>query len=167
MIQVEAWSEPTKINDKETGKAVFVSTTARITFRKAFPKAQKVRNSILNIAIATIFSSLKTSSKFKPKSDHFNYAHGQSGVVREVGGGKFIAIVGDNWIKIVTFKGAPPQLDLPDIQQTNKNTETTINAPWQGGDPLMVNPAPSSDVKKDNRGPAGSAADALLSAINK
>ena len=145
----EAWSEPTKVNDAETGKPIYVSTSARVAFRKAFPAANKVRNPILNIAIATIFSSSKTSQTFRPKSDHFNYAQGQSGMIRPAGGGRFVAIVGSSWVKIITFKGAPPQLDLP----APTSSPADPSGAYKGNDPLMTNPSPSGSPPAEEEHP--------------
>lgn len=147
MIKIEAGAEPTRVNDKETGKEIFVSTTARITFRKAFPKAQKIRNQLLNVAIATLFSTTKTIQTFKPKSSHGSFSKGQSGVIREVGGGKFIAVIETDDIRILTFKGSPPQLNLPDAAVPTKTGPAPVNL---GPAPVNLGPAPISDAEKVN-----------------
>lgn len=118
MLIIEAGAERTPTADRETGKPIFITTTARKAFRNAFPTAKKVRNNILNIAIATLFSTAKTSGTFKPKStgagDHSSIMQ-SSGIVRAVGGGRFIALSEGSWIKIIDFKGSPPSLDLPSV----------------------------------------------------
>ena len=163
MIIVEAWAEPTGINDGSESKPIFVTTSARITFRRAFPKAQKVRNKVLNNAIATIFSSSKTTEKFRPKNKHKNYIPNSKGVIRNAGGGRFIAIVGTDFVKIVEFKGTPPQLNLPDVKPAD-------HADWKGADPSMSTPdspnATPNPSNSDSRGPTGAATDDLLSAMN-
>jgi hypothetical protein len=158
MIIVEAWAEPTGMNDTAAGKPIFVTTSARITFRKAFPKAQKIRNSVLNTAIATIFSASKTAERFKPYNKHNNYIPGTMGVIRPAGGGRFIGIVGNDFVKIVEFKGSPPQLTLPEVSKKDDYS-------WKGGDPSMSTPDNPSSTS-DPRGAAGVATDDLLSAMN-
>lgn len=114
MITVTAASESTGVSDNASGKPILITTSVRIAFRKAFPTAQKIRNAELNKAIAAIFSASKTAERFRPYNKHSAYVSGTMGVVRPAGGGRFIAIIGNDSVRIIDFKGSPPTLDLPE-----------------------------------------------------
>jgi len=100
--------EETKVSDSNSGKKIYISTTARLAFRKAWPDKANVRNHILNDFIANMFAGGSKSGHFKPRSGS------GKGHVREVGGGRFIAIELDSQMKVIAVKGSVPNLpELP------------------------------------------------------
>lgn len=100
---VEAGLENSGVVDSETGRAVLVSTTARVYFRKAFPAYRKVRNQIMNQYIAQMFSNARITDYFRPKNQK---GDGDVGEVREVGGGKFVGIIANDHVRVIAVKGS-------------------------------------------------------------
>jgi hypothetical protein len=91
--------EDSGVSDVATGRRIYVTVTARKKFREANPQFTKVRNALLNTAMANDFSKAKVQPKFfKVRKDP--HARGQ---VRTGAGGEYIAIIDSNSIKIVGF----------------------------------------------------------------
>jgi hypothetical protein len=101
-----AGAEDSGITDPVTGKRIHVTTTARKTFRAANAAWAKVRNVLLNTAIANDFSRAKPQTRlFKVRKDP-----NAVGQVRDTSNGRYIAVVGSNDIKIVSVAGGVPAL---------------------------------------------------------
>ena len=95
--------ENSEETDSQYGLAIFVSTTARITFRQANPSYSKVRNSTVNKALAKSFSSSSPVGYFQTKKGSDEGV----GEIRESMGAKYIAIIYGSYISIVAVKKAP------------------------------------------------------------
>lgn len=102
--------EDSGVTDRVTGKRIYVTVTARKKFRLANPTWSKVRNKLLNTAIATDFARSKPQAKyFKVRSDPHSI-----GQVRDGFGGQYIAIIDSNSAKVITVgKGGTPKLSAP------------------------------------------------------
>ena len=102
--------EDSGVTDRITGKRIYVTITARKKFRLANPTWARVRNRLLNPAIATDFARSKPQEKaFKVRSDP-----SAVGQVRDGSGGQYIAIVDSNSVKVITVgKGGTPKLSAP------------------------------------------------------
>jgi hypothetical protein len=98
--------EDSGITDPVTGKKIFVTVSARKTFRAA-NQGSKVRNVLLNTAIANDFARSKPQVKlFRVRGDPNSV-----GQVRDsANGGRYIAIITSNGVKIVQVAGGVPSL---------------------------------------------------------
>lgn len=97
-LQVFAKAEDSGISDK-TGK-IFVTTAARLVFRKQNPEWAHVPNSFLNPVIAEKFKELPVVKQFKAK---------QSGAMGEIRGDKqnrITSITNGSAVAIVAIKGS-------------------------------------------------------------
>lgn len=111
-MSVVAAMEPSGVKDSEHGGEIFVSTGARIAFRKVFPDWKPVRNKWLNKAIAEAFKRGKPTEYFKPKGS--GAWTGITGEVRVFSGARFIAIVMQNDdVRLIAVKGTPPGIGTP------------------------------------------------------
>lgn len=108
----EAAIEPSGVNDPQNGGEIYVSTTARITFRKQFANWAKRRNNVLNWAIATAFAKGEPHQYFKPKQG----SGADVGEVRLYGQTKFIGIVFGSDVRIIAVKGTLPNIGEPPAQ---------------------------------------------------
>jgi hypothetical protein len=91
--------EDSGITDAATGRRIYVTVTARKKFRAANPNFAKVRNVLLNTAMANDFARSKPQTKlFRVRKDP-----NAVGQVRDGTGGEYIAIVDSNSVKIVGF----------------------------------------------------------------
>lgn len=101
-----AGAEDSGIMDPITGKRIFITTTARKTFRAANAAWAKVRNVLLNTAIANDFARAKPQARlFKVRKDP-----NAIGQVRDTSNGRYIAVVSSNDVKIVSVAGGVPAL---------------------------------------------------------
>lgn len=106
MILIFAGQEGSQISDSQYGKPIFISTTARILFRSANPDYKKQRNDVLNKLIADLFSKAKIEERnFKPKS-----GGNTIGEFRTLGGMRFVAIIDQTSIRIISVKGSVAKL---------------------------------------------------------
>lgn len=105
MIEKEAGLENSGIVDSEHGKAILVSTTARMFFRKQFPGAAKVRNNIVNQYIAKMFSEGYVADYFRPKNTKAHNS-GDVGEIRTAGGAKFVGIISGDSVRVIAVKGS-------------------------------------------------------------
>lgn len=99
----QAKLENSGISDSQYGKAIFVSTTARLAFRQVNPSYAKVRNDQLNHVIGSIFSQSAPTAYFRPKQG----GEEDVGEVREGGGAKFISIISPSHISVLAVKKVP------------------------------------------------------------
>lgn len=129
----EAGLENSGIMDSGSGKAVFVSSTARIFFRKAYPGYKRIRNNVMNQYIAKMFSSGKPAGYFRPKGSKGGGSRSDVGVIREVSGGKFIGIISPNHVRIIAIKGSPS--GLPGLPQTPIQMGDQKNPGYRGDVP--------------------------------
>jgi len=95
--------ENSGVSDSHHGKAIFVSTTARLAFRHANPGYATVRNKDLNYQIAHVFSQAEPIDYFRPSKD----ADDVVGEVREGASSKFIALIYSSHVSIIAVKKAP------------------------------------------------------------
>lgn len=121
-----AGPEPTGITDPSTGKKVYVSTTARITFRKLHPEwvKAKVKNSALNEEIAKQFAAAPVLEIFLSKKNK-----NEAGDVRGTESSKFVCIHRNSYVLVIAAKGThnlpapPPPKELPaSIKLAGQNT---------------------------------------------
>lgn len=94
--------EETKITDPKTGKDIFVSTTARLVFRKYWPdKFGFMRNANLNEIIAKNFSS-------QHDVVHYFWIDKTKRIIAEIRQGDsgffYISAIRDNRIDIITIQ---------------------------------------------------------------
>lgn len=94
-----ASSEVTTQKDSQTGYPVYVSTTARMTFRKLHPEWAKVRNSVLNEEIAKLFVNAKVFQRFASKKSN------EEGDIRGTDSSKFVSIYRNNYVLVIAAKG--------------------------------------------------------------
>lgn len=105
MIKTSA-PEDSGVTDSITGKKISVTTSVRKLFRAANPTWQKVRNVVLNTAIANDFSHAKPQAKpFRVRQDA-----NAVGQVRDASTGRYIAVITSNSVKIVAVSGGAPTL---------------------------------------------------------
>ena len=136
----EAGLENSGLTDGESGKAIFVSTSARKFFREAYPGYKRIRNNVMNQYIAKMFASGHTTEHFRPKGKGGVGKSGEVGQIREIGGGKFVGIVSANHVRIIAIKGSPG--GLPGLPQT------AVPAPVEMSDrqnPGYRGPVPGTD----------------------
>lgn len=102
-MRKDAGLENSKVADSQYGLAIFVSTTARVTFRQANPSYAKVRNDMVNQIIAQSFSQSNPVGYFKTK------VGGDEGVgeIRESGSSKFIAMIYGSHVSVIAVKKSP------------------------------------------------------------
>lgn len=101
--------ENSGVQDPENGVDILISTSARIAFRKTYPTWSKIRNDVLNEAIAESFAKGRIVQYFKPKKGDPN----DVGEVRSYGSGRFIAIINTSGVRIIAVKGSIPALVAP------------------------------------------------------
>lgn len=107
MIIIFAGQEGSAASDPQHGKEIFVSTTARILFRAANPSYKNQKNPILNKLIADLFGKAKIEAKgFTPKSA----SPGAIGEFRTLGSMRFVSIVDNNSVRVISVKGSVPLL---------------------------------------------------------
>lgn len=115
----EAGLENSGVVDGETtGRAVFVSTTARMYFRQSFPDYAKVRNNIVNQYLANMFAQASPTDYFRPKKGSAE----EVGEIREAGGGKFIGIIANDHVRVLAIKGGIGG-SLPSLSQEGAPAE--------------------------------------------
>jgi hypothetical protein len=103
--------EDSGITDPVTSRRIFVTTTARKTFRAANANWAKVRNVLLNAAIANDFARAKPQQRpFRVRKDPNSI-----GQVRDSSNGRYIAIIGSCDIKVVAVMGGVPMLRPPAV----------------------------------------------------
>jgi hypothetical protein len=109
MIKI-AGPEDSGITDRVTGRRVFVTTTVRKAFRAANPSWAKVRNALLNAAIANDFARASVDTKpFPVRMDTEGV-----GQVRNGSGGQYIAVIYPSGVKIVSIgRAGTPKLTTP------------------------------------------------------
>ncbi len=100
---VNAALEPSGVTDAIESSPIFVSTTARIMYRRLNPSWDKARNADLNKQIADQFSAATHEDFFRPKKS----APHMIGEIRVGSGTKFIALVYQNQIMVIAAKGSP------------------------------------------------------------
>lgn len=104
--------EESGVKDSEHGGEIYVSTSARIAFRKTFPDWRPVRNKWLNKAIAEAFKKGRPAEFFKPKG--VGAWTGLTGEVRIFGSARYIAIVMKNDdVRLISVKGTPAGIGTP------------------------------------------------------
>ena len=108
-LHKEAAIEPSGITDPENGGQIYVSTMARIGFRKANPDWARVRNVVLNKNIANEFAKGQPQQYFKPKKG----SGSDVGEVRLQGQTKYIGIIFGSDVRIIAVKGTLPTLPKP------------------------------------------------------
>lgn len=115
--------ENSGISDSQYGKAIFVSTTARLAFRQVNTSYAKVKNDQLNHVIGTFFSQASPTAYFRPKQDDGEAV----GEVREGGGAKFISIVYSSHISVLAVKKVPqipaPVENIPLSSQSSRKVK--------------------------------------------
>lgn len=104
MIIKEAALEDSGVRDRVTGKPIYVSTSARILFRKKNKSAQSIKNNKLNQIIAKYVSDAKVVEHFTPKNKNGS-SDDEKGEIREGFSNKFIVIVTNNFVKVLVVKG--------------------------------------------------------------
>lgn len=112
----KAGPEATAHTDPSTGKKIYVSTSARITFRKLHPEwiKAKTKNSALNDEIAKQFAAAPVMEIFLSKKNK-----SESGDVRGTESSKFICIHRNSYVLVIAAKGAhnlpppPASKELP------------------------------------------------------
>lgn len=120
MIHLFAGPEVSQINDTQHGKPILVSTTARILFRSANPEYKSQKNDILNKLIADLFAKATVDEQgFKPKS-----APNAVGEFRTIGTMRFVAIVDQSSVKIISVKGSVSR--LPPVARAMDNIPLRI-----------------------------------------
>ena len=99
----KAGPEATAHIDPSTGKKIYVSTSARITFRKLHPEwvKAKVKNSALNDEIAKQFAAAPVMEIFLSKKNK-----SESGDVRGTESSKFVCIHRNSYVLVIAAKGA-------------------------------------------------------------
>lgn len=105
----QAGPEATTQTDPSTGKKIYVSTSARITFRKLHPEwvRAKVKNSVLNEEIAKQFAAAPVMEIFLSKKNK-----SESGDVRGTESSKFVCIHRNSYVLVIAAKG-PHNLPPP------------------------------------------------------
>lgn len=124
--------EDSGITDRLTGRKIYVTVTARKKVRAANPGWAKVRNVLLNTAIANDFSRAKPQTKlFKVRSDP-----NSAGQVREGSGGEYIAIIDSSSVKIITMgrAGVPKLTGAPAPAQQPFGKQTPAPVALSGSD---------------------------------
>jgi len=109
-----AGAEGSGVADPITGKQIYITTTARKAFRAANPAWARVRNALLNAAIANDFARAKPQPKpLKSRKQ------GVVGQVRDSSNGQYIAAVSGVDVRVVSVgKGGTPTLRTPAPVQT-------------------------------------------------
>lgn len=98
----KAGPEATTHTDPSTGKKIYVSTSARITFRKLHPEwvSAKVKNSVLNDEIAKQFAAAPVMQIFLSKKNK-----NEAGDIRGTDSSKFICIHRNSYVLVIAAKG--------------------------------------------------------------
>lgn len=99
----QAGPEASGQSDPLTGKKIYISTSARITYRKLHPEwiKAKVSNAILNEEIAKQFAAAKVIELFTSKKNK-----SESGDIRGTDSSKFISIHRNSYVLVIAAKGA-------------------------------------------------------------
>lgn len=105
--------EETEMTDSKSGKAIRISTTTRLIYRKIYPELESVRNARLNILIAKDF--VKNASNVlhyfrlgkKEQTRTESAEENISADVAEIRGNQsffFVSAIRDNYIDILTVQ---------------------------------------------------------------
>lgn len=109
-----------------------ISTTARLLFRIANPEYKKQRNGIVNNIIANMFSKAQIEDKnFRPK------AGGNAiGEFRTLSSMRFVAIVDQSSIRILSVKGTMARVPAP-VETANTMPKTSALKKIAGFEPFI------------------------------
>ena len=105
---ISAALEPSGVTDAIESTPIFVSTTARMMYRRLNPSWQKAPNKDLNSQIAKQFSEATHQDFFHPKKGPQNVL----GEIRVGAGAKFIALLHQSQIFVIAVKGNP-KINVP------------------------------------------------------
>jgi hypothetical protein len=129
-MKKNASTEMTSQTDPVTGNKIYVTTTARLLFRKMHPEWAKVKNDILNEAIAKAFASAKVIQTFKSKKWE------EEGDIRGSDSSKFICIHRGSFLIIIAAKGSH-NLPPPPARSSKASARVALEKSAEGRDDAM------------------------------